>query len=250
MQYLIIEDEEVAARQLQKMIAKLKPGSTFLGNPDSVEAAVDWLSANPAPDLIFLDIHLADGLSFEIFEQRKVSSPIIFCTAYDQYAIKAFKLNSVDYLLKPIDPEELGAALEKFSGMGRKPEANFDQLARLLSGVSKRYKSRFLVKAGERIEAVPTEQVAFFFSEDKATLLQTADGKKYVIDFTMDETEAQLDPMHFFRLNRKYLASFDAIKSIYTYSNSRLKIVLNNCADPDILVSREKVSLFKDWLDR
>jgi DNA-binding LytR/AlgR family response regulator len=209
---------------------------------------VDWLNNNPQPDLIFLDIQLADGISFEIFEHVKVTSPIIFCTAFDQYAIRAFKLNSIDYLLKPVDPEELKNALNKFQSGRKAPEITLDQIRVLLQPVQKIYKNRFLVKIGERIQTIAIDEIGTFYSEDKVTFLMTKQGKKFIIDYTLDEVENLLDPELFFRLNRKYISSVGAIKGVFTYSNSRLKILLENSSDNDILISREKMAAFKSWL--
>ena len=245
---LIIEDENPAARRLVKLIKEILPESEIFGNPDTVTSAVEWLENNPQPDLIFLDIQLADGISFEIFEHIKVTCPIIFCTAFDQYAIKAFKLNSIDYLLKPVDPQELRHALGKFQSGRKVPEITLDQIKSLLHPVQKVYKNRFLVKVGERIQTVAVDEIAYFYSEEKVTLLMTAKGKKYIVEYTLDEVETSLNPEVFFRLNRKYIASVHAIKAVFTYSNSRLKIQLEQSTDNDILVSREKVQLFKNWL--
>jgi len=248
MRILIIEDENLAARRLIKLVQELIPGSEIFGNLDTITSAVEWLKNNPQPDLIFLDIQLGDGISFEIFEHVPVKSPIIFCTAYDQYAIKAFKLNSIDYLLKPVDPDELKFALDKFQSGRKTPEITLDQIKVLLQPVQKVYKNRFLVKIGERSHTVATSDIIFFFSEDKVTFLMTKSGKKFIVDYTLDEIENMLDPENFFRLNRKYISAVEAIKGVFTYSNSRLKIQLENCADNDILISREKMQTFKNWL--
>ncbi|PRY89547.1 LytR/AlgR family response regulator transcription factor [Mongoliibacter ruber] len=249
MKVLIIEDERHAVRRLEGLIALELPQATITSGLDSIESAVEWLGSEIAPDLIFCDIQLADGLSFEIFEKVKVRSPIIFTTAYDQYAIRAFKLNSIDYLLKPIDPKELILALEKFKEMRVGQALDLAQLKSLLQAELKEYKSRFMVKIGEKIQSVPTEEGAFFFSEERVTFLQHDSGRKFVLDYTLDQLEGLLDPRKFFRLNRKYIASFAAISEIHTYSNSRLKIKLKDCPDNDILVSREKVGALKEWLD-
>lgn len=248
MKILIIEDENLAARRLIKLVKDLLPEAEIFGNLDTIVASVEWLKNNQEPDLIFLDIQLADGISFEIFERIKISSPIIFCTAFDQYAIKAFKLNSIDYLLKPIDPEELGHAISKFRSGKKVPLISFDQIKSLLQPVQKVYKNRFLVKLGERIQTADIQEIGFFYSEDKVTLLQTRGGKKYIIDYTLDEVEEMIDPELFFRLNRKYISAIHAIKEVFTYSNSRLKIHLENCNDNDILISRERMGPFKSWL--
>jgi DNA-binding LytR/AlgR family response regulator len=248
MKILVIEDENLAAKRLIALVKEQLPEAQIFGNLDTVTSSVEWLKNNPEPDLIFLDIQLADGISFEIFEKIKISAPIIFCTAYDQYAIKAFKLNSIDYLLKPIDPEELKQAIAKFKAGKKEPVISIDQIRNLLQPVHKTYKSRFLVKQGERIQAIDVQDVSFFFSEDKVTLLQSRQGKKFIVDYTLDEVEDMLDPETFFRLNRKYITSVSAIKEVFSYSNSRLKIHLENSIDNDILVSREKTGPFKNWL--
>ncbi|WP_373520799.1 LytR/AlgR family response regulator transcription factor [Aquiflexum sp.] len=249
MNILLIEDERPAANRLKQLILELLPWANIFGHLDSITSAVEWLQTNPAPDLIFCDIQLADGLSFEIFERVKVSSPIIFTTAFDQYAIKAFKLNSVDYLLKPIDPKELAGAIDKYKNQKIKSTIDLSQIQDLLQPQKKDYKSRFMVKIGEKILSVLTDEAAFFMSEERVTFLQTYEAKRYILDYTLDQLEEMLDPKKFFRLNRKYISSFEAISEIHTYSNSRLKIKLGNCSDNDILVSREKVGALKEWLD-
>jgi DNA-binding LytR/AlgR family response regulator len=248
MKILIIEDENLAAKRLVKLIKEYVPEAQIFGNLDTITASVQWLESNPEPDLIFLDIQLADGISFDIFEQVKVKAPIIFCTAFDQYAIRAFKLNSIDYLLKPVDPAELVAALEKFRNGRKEPAIDIDQIRLMLGQSTKSYKNRFLVKVGERIQTIDIQEIPFFYSEDKVTLLQTNQGKKFIVDYTLDEIEDMVNPENFFRLNRKYISAIAAIKEVFTYSNSRLKIHLENCTDNDILISREKMSAFKIWL--
>ncbi|MDX5340599.1 MAG: LytTR family DNA-binding domain-containing protein [Cyclobacteriaceae bacterium] len=250
MKILIIEDEKPAANRLIKLLKEYFPEDELIGNIDSVRRSVNWLSANSAPELIFCDIQLADGISFEIFDQVLVKCPVIFTTAYDQYAIRAFQVNAIDYLLKPIDPEALDKAIEKFRSRQIKPQVNLDLLKELLQSENKTYKTRFLVRFGEKIQSVPIEEISFFFSEERVTFLQTTGGKKFVLDSTLEQVESQLNPKDYFRLNRKYLANFQAVEEVLTYSNSRLKVILKGCTDSDILVSREKVSELKDWLDR
>ncbi|RIW18296.1 DNA-binding response regulator [Algoriphagus lacus] len=249
MNILIIEDEKPAANRLIKLLKGHFVDGDFVGNLDTVSRAVKWFEENPAPDLIFCDIQLADGISFEIFEKVKVSSPVIFITAYDQYAIRAFQVNAIDYLLKPIDPEALGQAIEKYKSRQIKPSLDLELLKELLQPDKKSFKSRFLVRFGEKIQSVPMEEVSFFFSEERVTFLQTDAGKKYVLDSTLEQVESQVDPALFFRLNRKYLSRVDAVEEVLAYSNSRLKVKLKNCQDSDILISREKVGEFKTWLD-
>jgi DNA-binding LytR/AlgR family response regulator len=250
MNILIIEDEKPAANRLSRMLREYFPDALLIGDLDTVSRAVRWLSDNPSPDLIFCDIQLADGISFEIFEKIKVTSPIIFTTAFDQYAIRAFQVNAIDYLLKPIDPEDLRRAVEKYKAQKLSPNLDMELIKNLLHSKEKSFKSRFLVKFGEKIQSVPVEEVAFFFSEERVTFLQTISGKKYVLDSTLEQVESQVNPEMFFRLNRKYLSHINAIEEVLSYSNSRLKIKLTNCPDSDILVSREKVSELKSWMDR
>lgn len=280
---LLVEDEPLAARRLAGLLQKQAVPFEILGPAESVAQAVALLQAGPAPDVLFLDIHLADGLSFELFELVAVTCPVIFTTAYDQYALRAFKVNSVDYLLKPIDEEELRAAVAKLqqrlpvaqtADFGIKssvsstkvasenvppaPVLDAATLAALLQQLRQpapaaSYKTQFVVRVGEHLKVVPVEQVAYFFSLEKTTLLQSTDGRKYVVDYSMEQLESLLDPARFFRLNRAYLAQQAAIHDIIHYTNSRLQTVLKP-APPEsegaILVSREKVSVFKNWLDR
>lgn len=265
---IIVEDEPLAARRLADMLARQPEPLEILGTAESVVQAVALLR-DITPDVLFLDIQLADGLSFEIFEQVAVRCPVIFTTAYDQYALQAFKVNSVDYLLKPIDADELAAAVAKLRQ--RLPAASapaaapaFDpallaqlmqQMQQALPGSSApsaaNYKTQFVVRVGEHLKVVPLDQIAYFFSLEKATFLQTAEGRKFVVDYTMDQLETLLDPRRFFRLNRAYLAQQSAIQDIIHYTNSRLQTVLKPMApDAQVLVSREKVNVFKSWLDR
>lgn len=253
MTILIIEDEKPAADRLVRLLKNHYPEAKYVQDIDSIKSAVNWFETHPKPDLFFLDIQLADGLSFEIFKQVEVNSPVIFCTAYDQYAMKAFELNSVDYLLKPIDPEDLEKAIEKFkTRFDKKPEASFDysKLESLLNTKNQDFKERFVVKVGDKIKAIPTKEIAFFYSESKATFAQDFNGKSFLIDFSLDQLLDILDPKKFYRLNRKYIASFESIEDMRSYSNSRLKLILKNCKDQDILMSREKVTDFKNWLDQ
>lgn len=250
MKILIIEDEKPAANRLERLLAPHFPDVRFGENLDTVTKAVRWFEENAAPDLIFCDIQLADGISFEIFEKVKVTAPVIFTTAYDQYAIRAFQVNAIDYLLKPIDPADLERAVDKFKSRQVKPALDLELLKGLLHSERKVFKNRFLVRFGEKIQSVPVEEAAFFHSEERVTFLQTFAGKKYVLDSTLEQVESQIDPALFFRLNRKYLTKVDAVEEVLTYSNSRLKVKLKGCQDNDILISREKVAEFKGWLDR
>jgi len=247
---IIIEDEKPSARRLKRMLAEINIEVEAMLH--SVAEAVTWFKNNNHPDLILLDIQLSDGLSFEIFEQVDVNSAIIFTTAYDEYALKAFKLNSIDYLLKPIDDEELKNAIEKFKNTKNDKEGlHFDlnQIKKLLvNPLDKNYKKRFTIKIGQHLRIVNTEHIECFYSENKATYLFTESKHNYILDDTLEELEEQLDPTKFFRVNRKFFINIEAIKDIISYTNSRLQIKLNHFQEFDIIVSREKVKDFKNWL--
>ena len=249
MKIILIEDEKPAARLLKRRVEKL--GYEITEMLHSVEESVAWLKTNSQPDLIFLDIQLSDGLSFEIFNQVDVSSAIIFTTAYDEYVLKAFKLNSVDYLLKPVDEEELKFALEKFEKQ-HQPKSSFDlsEIKKLFTNQSESYKERFSVKIGTSIKIIESDNIECFFSENKASYIHTKENKNYLIDFSLDKVEEQMNPKKFFRINRSQIIQIDSIKEITIYSNSRLKIILNTYKDIDMIVSREKVSDFKNWLEQ
>jgi len=249
MNILIIEDEKPAAEKLKQLIRRLEPDAGILSSPDSVRESVQWFKHNPPPDLVFMDIQLGDGLSFEIFEQVEVDCPVIFTTAYDEYALRAFKVNSIDYLLKPVDVEELRSALKKFRRIsGQKPDKSvFDQV---LKSLTKEYKSRFLVKVGEHIKSLPAAQIQCFYSMDKSTFVLTSENRNYDLDYTLDQIESLVDPSSFFRISRKFIINLEFIKDIISYTNSRLKVVLQGETQDELIVSREKVRDFKGWLDR
>ncbi|WKN41254.1 LytR/AlgR family response regulator transcription factor [Tunicatimonas pelagia] len=258
MNILIIEDEKAAARHITALIRQHAPEAEIVAQLDSVKHSVEWWQNNSAPDLVFMDIQLADGLSFEIFEHVQITVPVIFTTAYDQYAIQAFKVNSIDYLLKPIDEEELEAALDKYRSYHQKQVETttsavpgLTQLQQALQMLqSPGYKNRFVVKIGERIKAIPSEKILYFFSQAKVTYLQTVEGKHYIIDYSLDQVEQMVDPAQFFRISRKYIVGLSAIDDIITYSSSRLKLHLRHSNDSDVLVSRDRVSAFRTWLDQ
>ena len=250
---LIIEDEKPAAEWLQQLVSKLDPEISILEMIDSVRGAVEWFRQNLAPDLVFMDIQLADGLSFEIFEQVKVPCPVIFTSAYEEYAVKAFKVNSVDYLLKPIAFDELKSAFQKFGNQVRKEEEvqpiTLDLLNKVREMLRKQYKTRFIIKVGEHLKSIPVEDIQFFYSLDKATFLCTSDFKTYIVDYSLDRISEMVDEHRFFRINRKYILSNQSIADIVFYSNSRLKIKLKKPDEESIIVSRDKVAAFKEWLD-
>ena len=250
MKVIIIEDEKPSARRLSRMLLELNIKAEAMLH--SVSEAVAYFSVNEHPDLILLDIQLSDGLSFEIFEQVEVKSAIIFTTAYDEYALKAFKLNSIDYLLKPIDDEELKNAIDKFKI--NKPErhsiqVDLEQIKKLLvNPLDKKYKERFTIKIGQHLKIVPINEIECLYSENKGTYISTNSKRDYLIDSTLEQLDASLDPTKFFRVSRKFYVHINAIKDIISYTNSRLKVVLNNYSDQEIIVSREKVKDFKHWI--
>jgi DNA-binding LytR/AlgR family response regulator len=254
MKVCIIEDEQLAAERLSKMIVKYDPSTDIVFQADSIKKSVDWLKKNPHPDLAFFDIQLADGISFQIFEQITLKCPVIFTTAYDEYAIRAFKVNSIDYLLKPIDFEELSGAIEKFKRLRfTTTEYLFpgkESLNKFMQLLTNRYKNRFVIKVGEHLKTIEVDNILFFYSLEKATYCVTSDNRHYVLDYSLEHLEGLVDPQHFFRINRKYLIAFSAILDIVSYSNSRLKIELKNAEEDMIIVSREKVQDFKAFLDR
>jgi DNA-binding LytR/AlgR family response regulator len=249
MNCLIVEDEKVAAERLVGLIKKYDPSIDITEIVQSVKNAVQWLNTHQAPDLIFMDIQLADGLSFEIFEQTIVKTPVIFTTAYDEYALKAFKVNSIDYLLKPIDPDELKNAIDKFKESNSPKEIPAQVFDSIMHSLTKKYKNKFVMNVGEHIKVFTTEDIQCFYSMEKCTFLQNNSGRDYAINYSLDQLEDLLDPAQFFRINRKFIVSFSAISDIISYSNSRLKVKLNSNESNDLIVSREKVQDFKKWLE-
>jgi two-component system LytT family response regulator len=256
MRVLIVEDEQLAAERLIDLIGQYDETITIAAQLDSVKSAVAWLQEHPAPDLAFFDIQLADGLSFQIFDEVAVRCPVIFTTAYDQYALKAFKVNSIDYLLKPLDLEELSNAFEQyqklkgtFSASASAPAVDLQNIQRAMQMLTRQFKARFVIKTGAQLTSVPTSAVAYFFSEHKLTWLVHEKGKKFVVDYTLEQLEDMLDPTLFFRLNRKYLAQIDSIQKVVQYTNSRLKVLFyEHPKGEDVVVSREKATQLKRWL--
>jgi two-component system LytT family response regulator len=253
MNALIIEDEAPAARRLHKLLDEGVPPVRVLHTLESVKAAVQWLSGQATPDLIFMDVHLSDGLCFEIFRQTLVEAPVIFTTAYDQYALQAFKVNSVDYLLKPVTAKDLAAALDKYQrlrqGPGSLPVADAETLLRTLLRQQEGYRTRILVEHRDKYLRLDVEQVAYFYSENKLTHLVTGEGKVHVVDPTLEELEKQLHPRQFFRVSRQLITSARAIGSIHKYFNGKLKITLRPPAVEEVVLSREKAQRFREWLD-
>ncbi|MEZ4901125.1 MAG: LytTR family DNA-binding domain-containing protein [Spirosomataceae bacterium] len=250
MKILILEDEPLAAKRLETLVKAIEPQSEILAKLESVRSTIKWLNEHPQPDLILMDIQLADGLSFELFQQVDITAPIIFTTAYDEYAIRAFKVNSVDYLLKPIGKEDLEAALWKFKN--QRSATSQDQMGKVLEALLSQkteWKTRFLLKSGARFDVVEVANVAYLYAEDKVVFLITNEQKKYFVDDTLDEVEQKLNPKNFFRLNRKYITQVASIERIEPHFNGRIKIKLRYREDDDIYVSREKADAFKKWLD-
>ncbi len=248
---IIIEDEKPAARLLQRKLEKLniKVGVML----HSVEESIEWFSKNEHPDLIFLDIQLSDGLSFEIFEKIDIKSAVIFTTAYDEYALKAFKLNSIDYLLKPIDEDDLAVAILKFKTRLPKQEnslqLDFEQIKKMFQNpFEKNFKTRFTVKIGQHFKVISTEEIECFFSENKGTYIHTLDNRNYLIESTLEVLEQELDSKNFFRISRKFIVPLKSVKEIVVYSNSRLKVILPTYKEDEVIVSREKVQEFKNWI--
>ena len=250
MNIIIIEDEKPAARLLQRKIEKL--GLEVNQMLHSVEEAVSWFRSHKHPDLIFLDIQLSDGLSFEIFEQIDIKSAIIFTTAFDEYALRAFKLNSIDYLLKPIDEEELSIAITKFKNQLQKSSVSsldFEMIKKMLLGTeSKEYKKRFSVKIGTQLKVITIDEIECIYSENKGTYIHTLDNRNYLIDNSLEVIEKELNPNQFFRISRKFIIPLHSVKEIQMHSNSRLKIILPTYKDDEVIVAREKVSDFKTWI--
>lgn len=249
MKVVIIEDEELAARRLEMLINECASDAEVIARLESVSEAIEWFRENAAPDLIFLDIHLEDDLSFTIFEKVKINSPVIFTTAYDEYAIRAFKMRSIDYLLKPIVKEELAASLQKFRDFTQVRQLpDMDQLFKLITAEKVVYKERFSVTVGQKIKTYSTDDICWFYSEEGITFMVVNDNHQYPVDFSLDELADQLNPNDFFRVNRQFLIKLSSIKNVHIYPKSRLKLELMPASDREIFVSRDKVTRFKDWL--
>ena len=254
MKTIIIEDEKPAARLLQRKLEKLNVRVEVMLH--SVQEAIEWFSKNEHPDLIFLDIQLSDGLSFELFEKVEINSAVIFTTAYDEYALRAFKLNSIDYLLKPIDEEELLVSISKFKTHFLKSkeeiftsQMNFEKIKKMFqNSFDQDFKKRFTVKIGQHLKVISTDEIECFFSENKGTYIHTFDNRNYLIESTLEVLEQELDSKDFYRISRKFIIPMKAIKEIVVYSNSRLRLILPTFKEDEVIVSREKVTDFKNWI--
>jgi len=253
MKILIVEDEELAVKKLLKTLTVTGVPVEIAGTTDSIKSSVEWLQQNPAPDLILMDIELADGQSFEIFNLTEVKSPVIFTTSYDEYALKAFKVNSVDYLLKPVQAEELQAALNKFTKLkAGKQDISIESLVKELQQKlqTKEYRKRFLVKHAQKLVSIDVEDIAYFYSDGRLNFFKTTDNRKFVVDYTMDELEEMLNPENYFRISRSFYVSINSVDKIDEYFGNRLILGLRPVLDKEALVSREKVSEFKKWLGK
>jgi len=252
---LIIEDEQLAVDYLKTTIKQVNPDIHIIDSIDSIENAIVWFKNNPLPDLLFLDIQLSDGLSFDLFSYVEIKCPVIFTTAYEEFAIKAFQVNSVDYLLKPIRPDELSRAINKFLNLTKPSnellvkelQIKVDQMSRMLTNS---YKARFVVNAGLHIRTIETLKLNCFYCLAKGTFLMDESGKSYDINYSLEQLENLLDPKQFFRVNRQYIVNINAIKDIIAYSGRRYKIRVDSSNDENIIVSRSKIADFRIWLNR
>jgi two-component system response regulator LytT len=259
MKILIVEDEDLAVKKLQKTLAAIDDQATIVGVTDSIQSTIDWIQTHPAPELILMDIELADGQSFEIFKRVEVTSPVIFTTSYDEHALKAFKVNSVDYLLKPVQKEELESALNKYkntvnrlNSKQEQQEFNIESLVKELKSKlqPKEFRKRFLVKLAQKLVSIDVEEIAYFFSDGRLNFFKTFDNKKFVLDYTMDELEDMLDTDKYFRISRAFYISVESVDQIHEYFGNRLLINLKPAVDKEAIVSREKVSDFKKWMGK
>lgn len=261
MNALIVEDEDLSVRRLKKMIGEVAPSLNIAGVTDSIEQTVEWVlenraSGNPDPDLIFLDIELSDGQSFEIFNRIEVSSAIIFTTSYDEYALQAFKHNSIDYLLKPVHRDDLQRALQKYEKMKTLPAADHSLagIRKLLEDFKKassvEYRQRFLVKQGQKMLSIEVSEIAYFFTDDRYSFFMTDSNQKMLVDYTLDELAESLDPARFFRINRGMMVTHRSVDKIDPYFGNRLALTLRPAHNKEALVSREKVGDFKVWMGK
>jgi DNA-binding LytR/AlgR family response regulator len=259
MKILIVEDEDLAVKKLTKTVNAVDASAEIIGVTDSIKSTVEWLESNNTPDLILMDIELADGQSFEVFNLTQAKSPVIFTTSYDEYALQAFKVNSIDYLLKPIQKEDLQAALNKYQQLKNlyqkeepKAESNIDQIIKELQQKlqPKEFRKRFLVKQSQKLVSIDVEDIAYFFSEGRLNFFKTTDNKKFIVDYTMDELEDMLDPGRYFRISRSFYVSIDSVDQIHDYFGNRLLLHLKPDIDKESIVSREKVTDFKKWMGK
>jgi len=252
MKALIIEDEVLAAQSLQKLITEVSPDTVIIGILQSIEESVSWFDENPMPDLVFMDIHLADGSSFAIFERVRITCPIIFTTAYDEYALKAFEVSSIDYLLKPINRNDLERALNKYNNFIGEKSINTNALKELVQniGTSKKYKSCFLVPERDKLIPLATANIAYIYIDTKTVKAITLDEHTYYMSQTLDEIMSQLNPDDFFRANRQFIVARKAIKDLTIWFGNKLSLNMSVKIPEDIIISKAKVSEFKDWFSK
>ena len=251
MNILLIENEKPAADKLIRLLMKIDKSINILGVIETVEGTINRLQENPQPDLILMDIQLDDGLCFEIFETANIEIPVIFTTAYDEYILKAFKVNSIDYLLKPIEEGLLNAALAKFKKLYTDKDPFKRDFKKLLFEFRNQFKSRFLIKTGDKYRSVPTIEISHFHINERSVFLSDFQGKDYGLDYSLEQLQSMLDPRKFFRINRECIVNIESISLMYSYSSSRLQLTLKNLEKSDLfVVSRDKVSEFKRWIDR
>lgn len=249
MRVLIIEDEQAAANRLERMMQTIAPEAQVLDVLESIEQSVQFFKSEQQPDLVFLDIQLADGICFNIFDQVEVTAPIIFTTAYDEFALEAFKVNSIDYLLKPVKEEELKKSIAKWERLRQTDQVpDYEQLVRAIRGADKQYKKRFLIRIGQSIKTITLDEIAYFYSEAKSTFLVTDANKTYTLDDSLDKLETMIDPEKFFRVNRKFIVNMAAIDEMHAYSKARVKLVLKPSFREVVIVSTERSPYFKKWL--
>lgn len=250
MRILILEDEEQALLRLQKMIFKVIPDAVISGTPSSIEEAIAWFQNNPMPELIFMDIQLADGTSFQVFNRIKITCPVIFTTAYENYALQAFKVNSVDYLLKPLDENDVKSAIDKLKLLQQSGPVTIDYSG-ILDSIKisqKKYKDRFIVKLGDTIKSLCVEDIAYFFTENKTNFVCTIEGKRLPVDFTLDQVEEMLNPKNFFRINRQFIIGHHAIDEMKAHSRSRIIVKLLPAYKATTVVSVDRAIEFRNWL--
>lgn len=255
MTILIIEDEELAVKRLKGILKEVAPTAIVVADTDSIESSVEWLQKNTAPDLILMDIELNDGQSFEIFDLVEVKSTVIFTTSYDEYAIKAFKVNSADYLLKPIEKEDLAAALKKYEGLKEHYSSSHSIVEQLIKGLqqsmhSREYRNRFLVKQGSKLMSVNVSDIAYFYTDGRLNYFKTNDNKKFVIDYSLEELDTMLEPGTYFRINRSFSVSVTSVSKIDDFFGQRLILDLKPAIEKEVLVSRERVTDFKKWMGK
>lgn len=252
MKVLIVEDELPAANRLAKLLLQCGEGVDIVNRVDSVEAAVNYFNTAPVIDIIFMDIQLADGLSFDIFEQVHIKTPVIFTTAFDQYTLKAFKVNSIDYLLKPIDEKELYRALDKYNELHKKQPVDFsDKMRQLMQEMNLvKYKERLLIKRGQQLSYLKTEKTAYCYADGKLCFAVDFDGTKYLLENNLSQLEEQLQPDTFYRINRHLLINIEAVKKVHTWLGGRLKVDITPSTTAETVVSRERVNGFKEWLGK